>query len=203
MNALIVTDIQNDFLPGGALAVPQGDRVVPVANRLMAKFELVVATQDWHPPDHLSFASRHPGKRVGDAIDVDGLEQILWPDHCVQNTPGAAFAPALNTDEIDRVFHKGTDRRIDSYSCFYDNAHRKATGLGEFLTSRGVETVYVIGLATDYCIKFSALDAAKLGFATKVVLEGVRGVELNPGDCARAIEEMKAAGVEMVREVDL
>jgi nicotinamidase/pyrazinamidase len=195
MRALLLIDIQNDFLPGGALAVANGDQVVPAANRLMPEYELVVATQDWHPADHGSFASQHPGRRASEVIRLDGLEQILWPDHCVQGTRGAEFAPGLNTTGIHHVIQKGTDRNIDSYSGFFDNARRKATGLAQYLRGRGVDEVHIMGLATDYCVKFTALDAVGLGFKTKVLTEGVQGVELNAGDCRRAIEEMRAAGV--------
>ncbi len=205
MNALIVVDVQNDFLPGGALAVPNGDEVVAVANRLMPTFDLVVATQDWHPADHGSFASQHSGKSPGDRIDLNGLDQILWPDHCVESTPGAQFASGLECERIVKVFRKGTDREIDSYSGFFDNGHRKATGLGDFLKRMGASEVYVLGLATDYCVKFTALDARRLGFGTHVIEDGCRAVELSPGDCAVAIEEMRAAGVNVIRldNVDL
>ncbi len=152
MKTLILIDIQNDFLPGGALAVPSGDHVIPVINRLQPQFELVVATQDWHPPDHGSFAANHPGRQVGDVIDLDGLQQILWPVHCVQNTHGAELAADLNTARVAKVFRKGTDSRIDSYSGFFDNGHRKTTGLGEFLKQQAVDEVYIAGLATDYCV---------------------------------------------------
>jgi nicotinamidase/pyrazinamidase len=199
MKALIIVDVQNDFLPGGALAVPNGDKVIPVANRLLATFDLVVATQDWHPPDHGSFAANHPGKKPGEVVDLNDIEQILWPVHCVQDTPGAAFAGALDTSRVDRVFHKGTDPGIDSYSTFFDNARRKATGLGDYLKQRGVRSVYILGLAADYCVKFSALDAVDLGFQTFVIEDGCRAVELQPGDGARAIEGMKAAGVAVIR----
>lgn len=195
MNALILVDIQNDFLPGGALEAPEGDAVVPVANRLMIRFDLVAATQDWHPADHLSFASQHPGRQVGETIELDGLQQILWPDHCVQNTPGAEFPDGLDVDRIARVFRKGTDRRIDSYSGFFDNGRRNATGLGEFLKSKSVAAVHLVGLATDVCVKFTALDARSLGFETHLVLDGCRGVNLQPGDVDRAVEEMRSAGV--------
>jgi nicotinamidase/pyrazinamidase len=195
MRALLLIDIQNDFLPGGALAVPDGDQVIPVANRLMPDYDLVVATQDWHPADHLSFASQHPGKKPGDRIQLDGLEQILWPDHCVQGTKGAEFAAALNLGAAQRIVRKGTDRSIDSYSGFFDNARRRATGLEDFLRSRAVDEVHVVGLATDYCVKFTALDAIDLGFRTELLLEGTRAVELCEGDRQRAIEEMRAAGV--------
>jgi len=198
MKALILVDIQNDFLPGGALPVPGGDEVVAVANRLIPRFELVVATKDWHPPNHVSFASNHPGKEVGDVVDADGIEQILWPDHCVQGSPGAEFVDALNTEGIEEVFLAGNDRGVDSYSGFFDNARRKATGLEGFLRSGGVDAVYILGLATDYCVKYTALDAAELGFATYLIVDGCRGVDLHPGDVDKAIEQMQAAGVEVV-----
>lgn len=195
MKALILVDIQNDFLPGGALAVPSGDEVVPVANRLMPEYELVVATQDWHPPDHLSFASQHVGRSIGETIDLAGLQQTLWPDHCVQGTPGAKFAAGLNTDGIDHVVRKGTDQTIDSYSGFFDNGHRKATGLGDYLKGRGVSKVDVMGLATDYCVKFTALDSLELGFETSLLLAGVHGIDSAAGDCEHAIAQMLGRGV--------
>jgi len=193
--ALILVDIQNDFVPSGSLAVPGGDQVVPVANRIMNNYDLVVATQDWHPANHKSFASQYPGKNIGDMVELDGLQQILWPDHCVQNTQGAELVAELNTDQIDKIMYKGTDTNIDSYSGFFDNGHRKATGLAEYLNEQNVKAVDIMGLATDYCVKFTALDAVELGFNTSLILEGCRGVELNPGDCEKAIEEMKVAGV--------
>ena len=198
MEALLLVDIQNDFLPGGALAVPEGDRVVPVANALTPLFEWVVATKDWHPPNHGSFASQHPGKRVGDTILLDGLEQTLWPDHCVQHTAGAGFAPDLDTQAISAVFLKGTDPRIDSYSGFFDNGHRRATGLADYLRERGINELYVMGLATDYCVKFTVLDALDLGFRVFLVEDGTRGVDIQAGDTARAIETMCRAGARAV-----
>jgi nicotinamidase/pyrazinamidase len=203
MNALIIVDIQNDFLPGGPLAVPSGDQVIPAANRLSSVFDLVVATQDWHPPDHGSFAVNHPGKNPGDVIDLKGLQQILWPVHCVQNTSGAAFAGDLDTSRIARSFQKGTDPDVDSYSGFFDNGRRQATGLGDYLKQQAVQDVYVLGLATDYCVKFTALDAADLGFNTFVIEDACRAIELQPGDTARAIEEMKAAGVTIIHSMSL
>jgi nicotinamidase/pyrazinamidase len=196
--ALVLVDLQNDFLPGGALAVEDGDAVVPVANRVQPAFELVVATLDWHPPRHGSFAASHPGRRPGDVIDLHGIEQILWPVHCVQGSPGAEFAPELDRSRIERVFHKGTDPTVDSYSAFFDNAHRRSTGLGDYLRERGVGTVALLGLATDYCVRYSALDARQLGFRTRVVVDGCRGVGLEAGDVERALDEMREAGVEMV-----
>jgi nicotinamidase/pyrazinamidase len=198
MKALILVDLQNDFAPGGALAVPEGDKVVAVANKVMPSFDLVVATQDWHPADHGSFASRHPGKRPGEVIDLDGRPQVLWPDHCVQGTRGAELIPGLNTTLIDRIVHKGTDRAIDSYSGFFDNGGRKSTGLADLLAKKDVDELYVLGLATDYCVKATVLDALRLGLRVRVVSEGVRGVDLQPGDSRRALDEMKAAGATIV-----
>lgn len=198
MTVLLLIDIQNDFLPGGALAVTNGGEVIPVANRIIPEYELVVATQDWHPKGHMSFASQHPDHEVGDTIDLDGLTQILWPDHCVQGTVGAAFASGLNTKGIHQVIQKGTDLSIDSYSGFFDNARRKATGLEAYLREKDVDEVHVMGLATDYCVKLTALDALDLGFRTSILSEGVRGVDLNEGDCQRAIDEMQAAGIGII-----
>ena len=201
--AVILVDLQNDFMPGGALAVAEGDQVVPVANAVQPLFDLVVATQDWHPPDHGSFASNHPGHKPGDVIELAGLPQVLWPDHCVQGSPGAEFHRDFDRSRVARVFRKGTDPAIDSYSGFFDNAHRKDTGLGGYLREQGVTDVYLLGLATDYCVRWSALDAVKLGFRTHVIEDGCRGVELNPGDVARALEEVRAAGVEVMRSQDV
>jgi nicotinamidase/pyrazinamidase len=198
VKALILVDLQNDFCPGGALPVPEGDRVIPVVNRLLGRFDLIVATQDWHPPDHGSFAANHPGRKVGEVIDLNGLPQILWPLHCVQNTRGAEFHPRLDLRRIERVFQKGTDPAIDSYSGFFDNGRRKATGLGDFLRERQVTDVFVCGLATDYCVKATALDAASLGFRSHLIEDACRGVDLKPGDVARAVNEMRAAGVTVV-----
>ena len=203
MKALIIVDIQNDFIPGGALEVPRGDEVIPVANRVQEHFDLVVATQDWHPANHGSFAANHPGKKPGDVVELNGLMQILWPVHCVQYTTGAKFAPELDTGSIKKVFQKGTDPAIDSYSGFYDNGYRKATGLGDFLKAQGVSDVYIMGLATDYCIKFSALDAMKLDFNTFLIEDGCRGVELSAGDVSRSISEMEQAGVEIIGSKNL
>lgn len=201
MRALILVDIQNDFLPGGALAVPHGDEVIAVANSLLDAYDMVVATQDWHPSDHLSFASQHDGRNVGDVIDLAGTTQVLWPDHCVQDSHGAELAASLDRDKIDHVVRKGTDRHIDSYSGFFDNDHRHETGLYEYLRGKGISEVDIVGLATDYCVKATALDARQLGFRTRVILDGVRGVNLNSGDVDSALEEMRASGVEIVTEL--
>ena len=198
MRALIVIDLQNDFMPGGSLPVPDGDAVVPVVNRVMPRFDLVVASQDWHPACHGSFASQHPGKKPGDVVDLNGLDQILWPDHCVEDTEGAAFHDDVATDHIAKIFHKGTDLGLDSYSTFFDNAHRKSTGMGDYLREQGVTDVYLLGLATDYCVKFSALDAVECGFKVHVIDDGCRGIDLHAGDVSKALDEMRAAGAEIV-----
>ena len=195
MNALILVDLQNDFMPGGALAVPNGDEVVPVANDLAPRFEIVVASQDWHPPSHSSFASQHPGFNPGDSLEIEGLQQTLWPDHCVENTPGAELHSGLLRENVHHVVRKGIDPRIDSYSAFFDNARRRATGLADYL--KGVDAVTILGLATDYCVKYTALDAVDLGFETTLALDGCRGIDLAPGDVDRAIAEMSQAGVRL------
>lgn len=198
MKTLLLIDLQNDFCPGGALAVDEGDQVVPVANRLMGEYPLVVATQDWHPANHGSFASMHPWRKPGQVIELNGLQQVLWPTHCVQNTFGAELVPALDKSGIHKIFYKGTDEGIDSYSGFFDNGRRKSTGLGEWLLAEGVTEVDVMGLATDFCVKFSVLDALSFGFKTRLIREGCRGVNLSPGDSERALEVLRAAGAELV-----
>jgi len=203
MKALIIVDLQNDFLPDGVLPVPRGDEVIQLANELQGRFELVVATQDWHPPDHGSFATNYPGKKPGDRIMLDGIEQILWPVHCVQNTRGAEFAAAFDTSRITHVFHKGIDPRIDSYSTFFDNAHRRHTGLAHYLQKRGIKDIYLMGLALDYCVKYSTLDARELGLNTRVILDGCRGIGLEPGDIDRAVDEMKRAGAILLQSSEL
>jgi nicotinamidase/pyrazinamidase len=203
MNALILVDLQNDFLPGGALPVPHGDEVIPLANELQQRFDLVVATKDWHPPDHGSFAANHPGKKPGDRVMLDGIEQILWPVHCVQNTQGAEFACSFDTSGIAHVFHKGTEQNIDSYSTFFDNAHRRYTGLAHYLEKRGIKDIYLMGLALDYCVKYSTLDARQLGLNTHVIVDGCRGIELEPGEIDRALDEMKHVGAVLLKSADL
>jgi nicotinamidase/pyrazinamidase len=203
MNALILVDLQNDFLPRGALPVPHGDEVIPLANELQRRFELVLATKDWHPSNHGSFAANHPGKKPGDRIILDGIEQILWPVHCVQNTHGAEFAPSFDTSRIAHVFHKGTEPLIDSYSTFFDNAHRRHTALAHYLEKRAVKDIYLMGLALDYCVKYSALDARHLGLNTHVIVDGCRGIELESGDIDRALGEMKCAGALVLNSSEL
>jgi nicotinamidase/pyrazinamidase len=203
MKTLILVDIQNDFLPGGALAVSAGDAVVPVANTLQTVFPLVVATRDWHPANHGSFAANHPGKKVFEQIVLNGLPQTLWPVHCVQGTFGAELAPGLRRERIAKIFPKGTDAGIDSYSGLFDNGRRQSTGLGEWLKGKGVTEVFVCGLATDYCVKFTALDAAQCGFKTHFIEDASRGVDLQPNDVKNAVAEMSRAGIATVQSSDL
>ncbi|NET31937.1 MAG: bifunctional nicotinamidase/pyrazinamidase [Cyanothece sp. SIO1E1] len=203
MKALLLIDLQIDFCPGGALEVKEGDEVIPIANALMEKFDLVVATQDWHPANHGSFAANHPWRKPGQVIDLHGLQQVLWPIHCVQGSFGANFHPTLHQAGITKVFVKGTDPTIDSYSGFFDNGHRKATGLGDYLKGQGVTEVFIMGLATDYCVKFTALDAVELGFATSLIEDASRGVNLQEGDVEQAVADMKDKGVSIIKSEEL
>ena len=193
MTALILVDLQRDFFPGGALGIPSGHEILPAVRELLKQpFDVIVATKDWHPKGHMSFASTYhlkPGENV---------EQILWPDHCVQNTPGADFAPGWPSEQVEKVILKGTSKDIDSYSTFFDNELKQSTGLEDFLRSRGIHTIVLAGLATDYCVKYSALDALKLGFKVFVVLDGCRGVNCTREDVERALAEMQAAGAILV-----
>jgi len=198
VRALILVDLQYDFMPGGALTVPGGDEVVAVANGLMSEFDWVVATQDWHPADHLSFASQHPGKVPGDEIELAGVRQTLWPDHCVQGARGAELHADLDQSRIAKIVRKGTDRWIDSYSAFYDNARKRSTGLEDLLRARAVDEVVLMGLASDYCVKYSVLDALQLGFGVEVRKAGCRGIDLHAGDVERAWSEMRSAGAKIV-----
>jgi len=196
MKALLIVDVQVDFLPGGALPVPHGDVIVPVINRIQKLYPLVAATQDWHPPGHLSFASSHPGRKPFDVIMLNGAEQVLWPDHCVWGTPGANFAPGLETGQIAAIFRKGMDPNVDSYSGFFDNGRRHKTGLAEWLRGMGVSEVHVAGLAADYCVAYTARDAAMLGFKVTILLDATRPIS-NPG-FERVATELAGIGVRIV-----
>ncbi|MFK7926057.1 MAG: bifunctional nicotinamidase/pyrazinamidase [Bacteroidia bacterium] len=195
MKALLLIDIQNDFVEGGSLAVPGAKEIISLVNDLQAQYQLVVATQDWHPRNHSSFAANHQGHNVGEIIELDGLAQVLWPVHCVQGSEGAEFVPSLEMSNVGQIFHKGTDPQIDSYSGFFDNGHRKDTGLGAYLKEHGVHAVDIVGLATDYCVKFSALDAVQLGLETTVIAAACRGVNLQAGDVEAAYETMRSQGI--------
>jgi len=186
-HALIVIDVQNDFCPGGALAVPGGDEIVPGINALMAEFPAVILTQDWHPAGHSSFASQHPGKEPMEMTEMPYGPQVLWPDHCVQGSDGAAFHPDLNTDRADLIIRKGFRPEIDSYSAFFENDHTTPTGLEGYLRTRGISHLTMVGLATDFCVNFSAVDAARLGFAVEVRGDLCRAIDLNGSlDAAKA-----------------
>ncbi|WP_421531732.1 bifunctional nicotinamidase/pyrazinamidase [Lelliottia amnigena] len=203
--ALLLVDLQNDFCAGGALAVAEGDSTVDVANALIAwckaRGEAVVASQDWHPADHGSFASQHNAEPFSQG-ELDGLAQTLWPDHCVQQTEGAQLHPLLNQHAIDTVFHKGENPLIDSYSAFFDNEHRQHTALDEWLRHHEVGELIVMGLATDYCVKYTVLDALKLGYRVNVITDGCRGVNLNAQDSALAFMEMSTAGATLYTLAD-
>jgi nicotinamidase/pyrazinamidase len=194
MKALIMVDLQNDFLPGGALEVREGDGVIPVINSIQHHFEWVVATRDWHPAGHGSFASSHPGTLPGEIISLNGLDQILWPDHCIQGNSGADIASALDKSRINAYIFKGTEPSLDSYSTFFDNAHRRETGLATFLRDREIQELYLCGLATDYCVKYSALDALMCGFRVWVIADATCAVNLKADDGERSLAEMRDAG---------
>lgn len=198
MNALILMDLQNDFLPNGALAVKEGNRILPIVNDLLdMPFDNIIATKDWHPRNHGSFAATH-GRQPGEVIVLNGLDQILWPVHCVQSTIGAEFSNNWNFQKVKTVILKGTDPTIDSYSAFFDNGHLKSTMLHEYLQERGVHTLYIAGLATDYCVKYSVLDALQLGYQVYVIADACRAVNLHEGDEGRAFKEMELAGARVV-----
>jgi len=192
--ALIIIDVQNDFCPGGALAVDEGDKVVPVINRLMDEFDHVIMTQDWHPADHSSFASQHAGKAPFEDIEMPYGTQRLWPDHCVQGSPGADFHPELDWTRAEMVIRKGFRKAIDSYSAFFENDHRTPTGLSGYLRERGLDDLTFVGLATDFCVAYSALDAVVEGFSARVVLAGCRGIDMD-GSVAAMVARMREAGV--------
>jgi nicotinamidase/pyrazinamidase len=201
-DVLLVIDVQSDFCSGGALAVPDGEAVVPVVNRLMRRFPLVVLTQDWHPAGHRSFASSHPGRQPYQTIELEYGEQVLWPDHCVQGTAGAAFHPDLDMHRAALFIRKGSDPAIDSYSALYENDRRTPTGLAGWLRERAVGALFLVGLATDFCVRYSALDARRAGFDVGVIEEGVRGIDLD-GSVAATWTELGQAGVRRVSEADL
>jgi nicotinamidase/pyrazinamidase len=201
MRTLIIVDVQNDFIPGGSLAVPGGDRIVPVINRIIPAFDLVVATQDWHPADHLSFASNHPGKKPFDKTDLNGMEQVLWPDHCVQGTGGADFHEDLEMGAAEAIFRKGMDRGIDSYSGFYDNGHKRSTGLTGYLREKGATSLWFCGLAADICVYFTLKDALKEGFTVNLVQDATS--PLDQVTFSNQLDELRSAGVAIFKARDL
>ena len=192
-SALLIIDLQNDFCPGGALAVAGGDRIVPIINNIAPKHDFVVATRDWHPPGHISFASSPTGAHI------DEHKQTLWPDHCLQGTMGADFHPALRTEAIHCILHKGFRRQMDSYSAFVENDHSTATGLEHLLKGLDIDHVYLCGLATDVCVLYSALDAHRLGFRTSLYIDACCAIDIPPGSCDKAIERMQSADIAILR----
>lgn len=200
--ALLVIDVQNDFIPGGQLAVPEGDLIVPLINRLAGQFKQVVIAQDWHPAGHASFASSHPGRQPYDVIQLPYGEQTLWPDHCIQGSRGAEFHSGLDLPHAQLVIRKGCNPDIDSYSAFLEADRVTTTGLAGYLKERGIDTVYMVGLALDFCVMFSALDARAAGFNAFVVLDACRAIDLN-GSLATAIERMQVAGVGLIQSTEI
>jgi len=203
MKALIIVDAQNDFMPGGALAVTEGDGIIPIINSLLPKFDLVIFTKDWHPANHKSFASQHDGEKEFDMIDLNGLEQVLWPDHCVQNTPGADIHPGIDFGKIKGdfyIFKKGMDPEVDSYSGFYDNGRKNSTGLNEFLDEKGVTDIYICGLALDYCVSYTAIDSAMAGFKTCVIEDATRSIS---PDVNEVLINFHEAGVALIESWEL
>ncbi|WP_426234265.1 bifunctional nicotinamidase/pyrazinamidase [Pseudomonas sp. TWP3-2] len=200
--ALLVIDVQNDFTPGGQLAVPEGDLIVPLINRLAAQFKQVIIAQDWHPPGHASFASSHPGRQPYDVIQLPYGEQKLWPEHCVQGTRGAEFHSGLDLPHAQLIIRKGCNPDIDSYSAFLEADRVTTTGLAGYLKERGIDTVYMVGLALDFCVMFSALDARSAGFNAFVVLDACRAIDIN-GSLEQAIERMQISGVGLIQSTDI
>ncbi|MCB1180606.1 MAG: bifunctional nicotinamidase/pyrazinamidase [Chlamydiia bacterium] len=202
MTALVIIDVQNDFLPGGSLPVPSANEIIEPINKLISHFDLVVATKDYHPENHSSFAKTH-GKEDFEIIEYQGHPQELWPIHCVQETHGSEFPKNLKSDLIAKTFYKGTDIHIDSYSGFYDNEQKRSTGLFEYLQEKRVDTVYIVGLAIDYCVKYTVKDARALGLRTFVVVDCCRGIDMHPGDSMRALEACQEAGAHLVESISL
>lgn len=202
MKTLIIVDVQHDFLPGGALAIKGSDKIIPIINRIIPRFSHILATQDWHPSHHMSFASVHH-KLAGEVIWVGGMQQILWPDHCLKNTYGAEIAAGLDRDLIEKIFHKGTFSDVDSYSAFFDNARKRSTGLEGYLKQNHLKDLYFVGLATDYCVLYSVLDALDLGFKAWVIRDGCSAINLKSGDEERAFEKMKNHGAVIIQSKDL
>ncbi|MFV8225241.1 bifunctional nicotinamidase/pyrazinamidase [Christiangramia aquimixticola] len=196
MKTLIIIDLQNDFTPGGALAVPDGDKIIPVVNELQPQFDLVIATQDWHPAGHASFASSNDAK-VFEVIDLNGIDQVMWPEHCLQNTEGAGFHPDLNTSQVEAIFRKGTDPQIDSYSGFYDNAHLKSTGLAGYLKEKGAKDLYFVGLAAEFCVYFSIIDSIKEGFNAILIEDATRPI--NAEDFEKAKLDILRRGGKIIK----
>ncbi|MBW2961989.1 bifunctional nicotinamidase/pyrazinamidase [Mesonia aestuariivivens] len=201
MKVLVIVDAQNDFMPGGALAVPEGDKIIPVINKIIPEFDLVIATQDWHPEHHISFANNHLGKKAFDTIKFGEIKQTLWPAHCIQNTLGADFHKELNTQNIEAIFRKGTSPKIDSYSGFYDNAHLKSTGLAGYLKEKEAKELYFCGLAADICVSFTVKDALKLGFTSYLIEDASRALQAEEFTAVK--KEIEYMGGKIVQSEDV
>ena len=203
MKALLIVDAQNDFLPGGSLEVPQGDVIIPVINDLQNRFNHIVATRDWHPANHGSFASNHPGHAIGDIIKLDGIDQILWPDHCIQGSPGAELSSKLNQSMIEKVFFKGKNPNVDSYSAFFDNGHKIQTELHGYLQKNKIKQLYIGGLAADVCVYFTVKDALQLGYETYLITDATKGVNLKPDDTQKAFDDLKKSGAILIESTQI
>lgn len=203
MKALLIIDMQADFMPGGSLPTATAFDLVPLINQLMGLFSVVIASKDWHPKGHASFASSHKGKRVGEVIEIQGHSQVLWPDHCIQGTKGAEFVHGLQLEKINHTISKGTDPSIDSYSAFFDNARLKETGLDPLLKKEGIDQLFIVGVATDYCILHTVMDALDLGYRVSVILDGCRGIDLSSGDVKQAFNQMKKRGATLLLSEEL
>ena len=196
MKALVIIDVQNDFLQKGSLEVPSGNDVIEPINEIIGNYALVVATKDWHPLDHVSFVTNHPGKKIGDVVKVNNIDQILWPEHCVQESKGSDFPTTLNFKAINKIIYKGTNSLIDSYSGFYDNGKIHSTGLSDYLKENKVTSIDYVGLVTEYCVKFTVFDSIEEGFKSRVILKGVKGISLDESN--KALKEMKSRGIDLL-----
>ena len=196
MKTLVIIDVQNDFLINGSLEVPNGNDVIEPINEIIKIYTLVVATKDWHPLNHVSFFSNHQGKKIGDVVKINNLNQILWPVHCVQESKGSDFPTTLNVKSINKIFYKGTDSQIDSYSGFHDNSKIRSTGLSEYLKAKNVTSVDYVGLVTEYCVKFTVFDSIEEGFKSRVILKGIKGINLEESN--KALKEMESKGIDLI-----